>query len=511
MDGAESRGYSRAMSFRRSTLALIATSTTCLVAWASGCGGNSATHTTSGFNTGGASTGTTSTGTSTASANGGATTGSLSSGSTSAGNPFGDGGFSTGVSGAGGTTTCTGLGCQIHTCPNNGSTTISGTVYDPAGKNPLYGIVAYVPGSKPGPLVSGTSCQSCNDLYTGDPLAAAVTDATGKFTIKNAPDGASIPLVIQVGKWRKQLVVPTVTMCADTAVPDKTLTLPKNSSEGDLPNIAISTGGADTLECLLTRIGVDPAEYVPGASASGHIHIFQGRGGPNTNPAAPASSAALWDSDTDIAKYDITMLSCEGSETSNMNQQVMMDYTNSCGRVFASHFHYAWFDTGPFAAYNLATWTKGSNQIGNSLNANVVTTFQVGMIFQQWLENVGALTNGELTIDQPRHNADVTAANTLSQAWLTADAKSQAPNAAQDFSFDTPLDAMDAGEKDGRVVFSDMHVGAVPNGVTTPDGCAVRNLTAQEDALEFILFNLSSCVTPGGMAQMPPPVGSGPQ
>jgi hypothetical protein len=65
----------------------------------------------------------------------------------------------------------------------------------------------------------------------------------------------------------------------------------------------------------------------------------------------------------------------------------------------------------------------------------------------------------------------------------------------------------------------------VPQGVTAdyatggnggekivPTGCAVRDLTAQEKALEFILFNLSSCVTPnGGVPQPPPTMGTGPQ
>ena len=139
-------------------------------------------------------------------------------------------------------------------------------------------------------------------------------------------------------------------MCVDTAMPDNTLLLPKNGSEGDMPNIAISTGGADTLECLLTRIGVDPAEYVPGTSGAGHVHIFQGKGGPNTNPGAPAPEAALWNSAADIKKYDIVMLSCEGQETTSMNQQVLFDYAANGGRVFASHFHYAWFNTGPWLA-----------------------------------------------------------------------------------------------------------------------------------------------------------------
>jgi hypothetical protein len=326
------------------------------------------------------------------------------------------------------------------------------------------------------------------------------------------PDGTNIPLVIQIGKWRRQFTIPSVTACMDNPV-TQTLTLPKNGTEGDLPNIAISTGGADTLECLLTRVGVDQAEYVPGAGSAGHIHIYHGSGGaPDTSPGAPSSSQALWDVDKDIMKYDIVMLSCEGSETSSMNQPVLLDYTNQCGRVFASHFHYAWFNTGPFAAYNLATWHTGSNQISGSITADVITTFQMGQNFHDWLQGVGALTNNLLTIYQPRHNADLSASNTNSQLWLE---DSATPGLAQDFTFDTPLgQPADAGTGNGRVVFSDMHVGATGGTVsqdyggatgTVPDGCAQRDLSAQEKALEFILFNLSSCVTPGGGGTQPPP------
>jgi hypothetical protein len=490
-------------------LVFVSVCSTAFVAWVSGCGGGGGNlH----FGTGGDGSG----------ANGSGASGNGASGNGASGNgASGTGGGSTGIhidagsssSSSGGS--CTGLQCQIHACSGSGSTIINGTILDPAGKNPLYGVVAYVPNTKPAGLTSGASCTSCDALYSGDPIAAAVSGVDGKFSITKAPDGTDIPLVIQVGKWRRQFVIPSVAMCASTEV-TQTLSLPKNGTEGDLPNIAISTGGADTLECLLTRVGVDDSEYVAGASPAGHVHIFQGKGGPNTSPPGPSSSSSLWGSDADIMPYDITLLSCEGSETSNMNQQVMMDYTNSCGRVFASHFHYAWFDTGPFAAYDLAKWTPGSNQIGSSLNANVVTTFTMGMIFEQWLAGVAALTNNELTIYQPRHNADVTAANGNSQAWLTADNNSQSPGAAQDFSFDTPL-AQPAAMRFGRVVYSDMHVGATGPGETAdynggsntvPTGCAVRDLSAQEKALEFILFNLSSCVQPlgndGGV--MPPPV-----
>jgi hypothetical protein len=493
------------MKFPRGALAWVALLSSGLLTWSVACGGGGTnlfpTAGTSAGGNGGASSGTgngVGTGNSGNSGHGGALSGGFVTGSGAAGTASG--------------TPCTGLACQIHSCSGGGTTTISGTIYDPAGKNPLYGVVAYVPNSKPAPLTSGASCYTCGDLYTGDPIAAAITDATGKFTIKNAPDGATIPLVIQVGKWRRQFTIPSVAMCADTPLADKMLTLPKNGTEGDIPNIAISTGSADTLECLLSRVGVDKAEYVPGASGAGHLHIFRGNGGaPDTSPKSPDPSVSLWDSANDIKKYDIVLLSCEGAETANMNQQVMFDYAAEGGRIFASHFHYAWFNTGPFGMANLAKWTPGSNQIGNSLNATIVTTFPEGQSFHDWLQNVNALTNDELPIDAPRHNANVTAANTVSQPWIVADNNSQSPGATQDFTVDTPI-GVPAAQQCGRVVFSDMHVGAASGDYgssnTTPAGCADNDLSPQEKALEFILFDLSSCVTPDGGSQMPPPVGT---
>ncbi|MFI5302398.1 MAG: carboxypeptidase regulatory-like domain-containing protein, partial [Polyangiales bacterium] len=333
----------------------------------------------------------------------------------------------------GDSTTCVNLQCQQHACSGTSTTTISGKVYDPAGNNPLYNIVVYIPNQALSPLPSGASCDACDALYSGQPIAVGLTDATGSFTIPNAPDGDNIPLVVQVGKWRKQYAISHVNACTDNPQADKSLRLPKSHTDGDptstnIPNIAISTGALDTLECLLSRIGLEGTEYVGGATGSGRIHIFAGgdssgpfgSGSPNTSPAGPDSTKALWTSKASLMPYDVVLLSCEGDETFGMNQQALHDYASAGGRVFASHFHYAWFNTGPYGSENLATWSTGTNSM-NNISAIVDTTFPKGAALKQWLGVVGALSGGELPIQDAKHNADVSPSNKSSQSWIISD------------------------------------------------------------------------------------------
>ena len=86
------------------------------------------------------------------------------------------------------------------------------------------------------------------------------------------------------------------------------------------------------------------------------------------------------------------------------------------------------------------------------------------------------------------------------------------------FSFDTPVNAgpgPDGGPPQycGRAVFSDLHVGGRSADVPAPPlGCISADLSPQEKALEFMLFDLSSCVIPdtvsvtldGGLPKPPP-------
>jgi hypothetical protein len=453
------------------------------------------------------------------------------------------------------------LQATIHACDGGQPTTISGTVYDPGAHDPLFNVVAYVPGTAVQPLSTGASCDSCSALYTGHPIVTALTDSAGHFVIQNAPDGDNIPLVVQVGKWRRQFTIAKVTPCTDNPLPDRLLTLPKNHLEGDIPNIAVSTGGADTLECLLTRIGLDASEYGPGANGPGRIHIFEGgvtadtpdANGivnadplcdagvamgkhivPNAGPTTPPSYKALWDSVDDMLRYDLVLFSCEGSETADMNQQVLFDYAQAGGRVFASHYHYSWFNTGPFsAAANIAEWTRGATAIEplacnstGTIGGQITTTlangqpFPGGQAMHDWLGTVGAVgPDGLVPLENARHNANLDPMNLATQ-WVSAgpgsvygvgnpptETAANADGATLYMSFNTPIGAP-AENQCGQVIFSDLHVSASAGdqpAVIVPEECANVDLAPEEKILEFMLFNLSSCVQPEGLPPAPPP------
>ena len=178
----------------------------------------------------------------------------------------------------GGGGACSGLQCQImrDNCPMASPTTLTGVVYDPAGKNPLYNILVYVPNTALSPITSGAACDKCDSYVSGQPIAVALTDAQGRFSLKGVPSGANIPIVMQTGKWRRQITIPSVTACTSTALTDKNQTrLPRNKSEGNIPLFAIATGHSDAVECLLRKVGIDEAEFTNDAS-TGRINLYQG-------------------------------------------------------------------------------------------------------------------------------------------------------------------------------------------------------------------------------------------
>jgi hypothetical protein len=403
--------------------------------------------------------------------------------------------------------TCTLGTCTQPACPAGTVTTVSGKVYDPAGKVPLYNVDVYVPNKPLADYTDGPSCDTCATRLSGEPIVKATTDAAGNFKLgdhlADVPAGANIPLVIQVGKWRRQVMIPNVAACADTSLmADPNLTrLPRNQTEGHLPKIALTTGGADALECLLRKIGIDDTEFSPETGA-GRVNFFAGVSGTNAFDAAHGAAMFTpvepwWDSLANLSKYDMILHSCEGTETptnkSMQALQALQQYADAGGRVFASHWHNYWFEHG------LAPWPGIANfdhqkDLAIPFTATIDTSFAKGMALAQWLVNVkGSTTLGELVIQGAQHTINTVGTG---RRWIYSDT----PQSVQYLDATTPMGSRAAC---GRVVLSDIHVST--GGATAtedssaidkpyPTGCVTTDLSPQEKALEFMIFDLSSCV-----------------
>ena len=171
--------------------------------------------------------------------------------------------------------------------------------------------------------------------------------------------------------------------------------------------------------------------------------------------------------------------------------KALMDYANAGGRVFASHWHNWWFEKGPDPMPTVATFNHRSDP-ASPLTATIDTTFPKGEALADWLVNVGgSTTKGQLSINAAKRT--VQSVNMpAAQRWIYNTAQAS----VQYFTANTPVGAP-VEMLCGRAVFSDIHVTAADNFVPGPfptECGAVADLSPQEKALEFMLFDLSSCI-----------------
>jgi hypothetical protein len=418
--------------------------------------------------------------------------------------------------------TCTNLCLKQVSCPTAGvTTTVSGTVYAPNGVDPLPNAIVYVPNGTVLPFTAGVTCDNCGASVSGAPLVKAVTGIDGKFTLKNMPVGTNIPLVVQLGRWRRQVTIPSVASCTNTALPASLTRLPKNKGEGDIPLMAFSTGAVDALECVMRKIGVDDSEFT-GPANGGRIHLYTGLSDPNSTyhitgkvwaagGASPATGQVyedqLWSTQAALNKYDMVFFPCQADETllrPASAKQNLLNYANAGGRIFATHFSYIWlYDTAPFSS--TAKWhvTQATpvNQPGF-----IDTSFPKGSALAQWLQLVSTATPkpplGQIDLVFIRHDHDGPVAP--SQSWMnikyaTPSTPTTPVSANVHYTFNTPVGAP-AANQCGRVLFDDFHVEntSFASGYNSifPNECAAGAMTDQEKLLEFMIFDLASCVTP---------------
>ncbi|MBS1118613.1 MAG: Tryptophan synthase alpha chain [Deltaproteobacteria bacterium] len=436
-------------------------------------------------------------------------------------------------------TACTGLCLQQDACTNMSKTTITGTVTAPGHTNtavfgnpdPIYGALVYVPNDAVGaptygvaPFTQGVSCDSCSSLVTGSPLVSVTTGVDGTFTLNNAPCGTNIPLVIQLGRWRRQITIPSVACCAQTTLTNTQTHLPRNKVgepgdlKSDIPLMAFSTGNVDALHCVLRKIGIDDSEFT-NPNGTGRVRFYADNGA-KINGSTPAAST-LYGNATELAKYDMALFECVGNRVtkSAADRQRVIDYANVGGRVFATHFSYVWLTNSDGTAGSSTApkpWFQTADWLVNQGNFDGVTglvdqtvqgdpaTQTRRIAFASWLKLVGASTTlGQIVVNVVRNDfnsvnsAAATMLGTPAQQWLSASTPFSGP---LHYTFDTPISyAPDPAPTTqcGRVLYSDFHVSdARTGGATFPTECTDGLMTPQEKTLEFMLFDLASCVGP---------------
>jgi hypothetical protein len=403
---------------------------------------------------------------------------------------------------AGAQTTCVNLQCQQRACPGGTTTSVSGTVYAPNGTLPLYNVAVYVPNAPLDPLVRGSSCERCGTLASGKPIASALSDHEGKFKVGNVPAGKDIPLVFQVGKWRRKVIIPQVLPCQENALADPQVTrLPRNRGEGDLPRVAITQGSCDDLICLLPKLGIDLAE----TGVAGQDRPFTYYDGSRLDLPGVTAAVGLWRSFEELQKYDMVINSCRCSEEQEAKGPAafaaVTRYLDAGGRMFNTHFSYDFLKFSPDPLLSAAVVTgMDRTMIGGP--AVIDTSFPKGKALADWIKFLDpSVVFGQIPLRSIFGN--LTGAN--AQVWARDPAKRPAF-----VTINTPVSAR-PDEQCGRVVDLDTHVTV---GDMQPMMQVFRRSLAEcdktlnkaEHVLAFMLFDLAACIQEDTKPPAPPPV-----
>jgi hypothetical protein len=260
------------------------------------------------------------------------------------------------------------------------------------------------------------------------------------------------------------------------------------------------------LECVLRKIGIADSEFTL-PTGNGRVHLFVNNGasmGP-ANAGVPDNETDLTASTATLGKYDMALFACQGAANTRPqpDQARLVEYANAGGRAFITHYSYSWLYQNP-AWMGTANYQVHQANPDDPLTGTIDQSFPKGMAFATWLKTVGAQSApGEIEIHVPRHDVDGVVAPT--QRWIYSDD----PASVQHLTFNTPV-GKPIAQQCGRVLFSDFHVNdAMKSNARQmfPSECGPdAPLSAQEKVLEFMLFDLASCIQPDAVPPPPPPM-----
>ena len=176
------------------------------------------------------------------------------------------------------------------TCDGGGVTTITGTVL--AGTDSTRGFGSRIRSTTRSSTSRAARCspsppapRATSARRPQSALVSAVTGVDGKFTLMNPPVGTNMPLVIQLGHWRRVVSV-NVTAChGQRRSPPRRRTCRATARRGTSRSSRSPPATSTSLECVLRKMGIDDGEFTnPVLSGSvptgaGRVHVYQAHPG----------------------------------------------------------------------------------------------------------------------------------------------------------------------------------------------------------------------------------------
>lgn len=286
------------------------------------------------------------------------------------------------------------------------------------------------------------------------------------------------------------MTIANVTACVDNLL--KSTRLPRNSSEGDIPLMAVVTSPIESFECIFKILGVSNSE-VTAPNGTGRVHLYTGiaKAGGTVAPGGSPNETTLWGSQDQLNKYDMVFFPCQGvaGSHSTADQNRLINYVNAGGRVMASHLQYTWlFNISPFNT--TANWQVQQASPPNQ-NGFIDMTFNKGLLLAQFLQARGVTS----TLGQffwAKLAKDLNTTVPPSKTWI-----SLADGTTVLYTFNTPLGASPRSQC-GRVTYWDVHIEAAPPGTSLvyPVGCNATALgQPAERLLVQMMFDLMACIS----------------
>ena len=413
---------------------------------------------------------------------------------------------------------CMGLGCKVAVCPPSGSDTIvAGRVTAPNGEDPIRDAIIYVPTSGVAEeFPPQVACEACNNPVGGVPVTTTQSGIDGTFELHRVPVTDDTPIVIQKGRWRKTIHI-AVNKCERQDLTADQARLPRDRTEGTLPRMAVAVGDYDSIECVLKNIGVAASEFTS-PKDPGAVHLYNNESAGAGAPGKVNVGVLLRDLPT-MLQYNLIFLNCsepvysQGLLNDAKVKQNLVDYVARGGRLYATDWSYDFvqqpanfspyicFEDGQACTITTPHGFHSAPNYGGSetpFTADVDTSTTGGQDLATWLTKLTPpVLNGKVPITDllPEwvlmHQTAMDMMKFPSTTWLNGTVKGR--KRPLSVTFDYPQ-----GMACGKVLYSSYHTREHNGQRLFPSYCESGAMITQEHVLEYLIFELSSCVGPIG-------------